>query len=71
MGLLLLSRWMARLERGLHARLLDAPSSRPNRPLTEPKRLGRMRERAADPATWRDLAYLLLAFPLGSCPSRS
>ena len=65
MGLLLLSRWMARLERGLHARLLDAPVEPPYRPLTEPKRLGRMRERAADPATWRDLAYLLLAFPLG------
>ena len=65
MGLLLLWRWMASLERGLHARLLDAPVEPPYRPLTEPKRLGRMRERASDPATWRDLAYLLLAFPLG------
>ena len=65
LGLLLLWRWMAALERRLHATLLDAPIEPPYRPLTEPKRLGRMRERAADPATWKDLAYLLLAFPMG------
>src|SRR5689334_10067600 len=65
MVLLLLLRGMAGLERRLHATLLDAPIESPYRPLTEPKRLGRMRQRATDPATWKDLAYLLLAFPMG------
>ncbi|HWT25404.1 MAG TPA: sensor domain-containing protein, partial [Solirubrobacteraceae bacterium] len=64
-GLLLLWRRMAAFERALHARLLDAPIDPPYRRLTEPKRLGRIRERATDPATWKDLAYLLLAFPMG------
>jgi signal transduction histidine kinase len=65
MGLMLLWRRMAGVERGLHARLLDAPIEPPYRPLTEPKRLGRMRERATDRATWKDLGYLVLAFPMG------
>ena len=30
-----------------------------------PTRLGRIRDRAADPATWKDLAYLWLLMPLG------
>ena len=37
----------------------------PYRPLGAPTSLGRLRERIADPATWKDLVYLFLAFPMG------
>ena len=37
----------------------------PYRPPLSPTRLGRIRDRATDPATWKDLAYLLLLMPMG------
>jgi len=64
-GLMLAWRRLARLERRLLGRLHGLSLPDPYRALTAPTRLGRVRERLADPATWRDLAYLLLAFPLG------
>ncbi len=56
------------------ARPLRAPPARshlglelgdPYRPLKSAGVFGRLRERLADPATWKDLVYLFLAFPLG------
>jgi signal transduction histidine kinase len=59
-------RWLAHLERGLIARLIGTEIPTPYRP--DPanarwwKRLG---ARLSDPATWKDLAFLLLQLPLG------
>jgi signal transduction histidine kinase len=59
-------RWIAQLERRIIARLLGTEIPAPYRP--DPpdtrwwKRLG---ARLADPATWKDLAFLLLQLPLG------
>ena len=58
-------RWLARCERRLLRRLLDVDIESPYRPLVSASRLGRVRDRAVDPATWKDLAYLLLLMPLG------
>ena len=59
-------RWLAQLERRIIGRLLvtDIPEPyRPDPPDTRWwKRLG---ARLADPATWKDLAFLLLQLPLG------
>ncbi len=64
-GLMLAWRRLARLERRLLMRFHGVSLPDPYRALTAATRFGRVRERLADPATWRDLAYLLLAFPLG------
>jgi signal transduction histidine kinase len=64
-ALMFLWRALARLERRLLRRLLDVGIENPYRPLLSPTRLGRIRERATDPATWKDLAYLLLLMPMG------
>ena len=64
-GLMFLWRWLARCERRLLRRLLDVEIESPYRPLVSASRLGRVRDRAVDPATWKDLAYLLLLMPLG------
>ena len=64
-GLMFLWRWLARCERRRLRRLLDVDIEDPYRPLVSPTRLGRVRDRAIDPATWKDLAYLLLLMPLG------
>ena len=59
-------RWLAQLERRIIGRLLGVEIPAPYRP--DPpdtrwwKRLG---ARLADPATWKDLAFLLLQLPLG------
>ncbi|HEX6651561.1 MAG TPA: sensor domain-containing protein, partial [Thermoleophilaceae bacterium] len=59
-------RWMAHVERRIIGRLLGTEIPEPYRP--DPpdtrwwKRLG---ARLADPATWKDLAFLLLQLPLG------
>ena len=59
-------RWLAQFERGLIGRLIGVEIPTPYRP--DPpeaswwKRLG---ARLADPATWKDLAFLLLQLPLG------
>ena len=42
---------------------VDIPD--PYRAPSSETRLGRIRDRATDPATWKDLAYLLLMFPMG------
>ena len=64
-GLMFLWRALARLERRLLRRLLDVEIENPYRTPLSDSRLGRIRDRAADPATWKDLAYLLLLLPLG------
>ena len=64
-GLMFLWRALARFERRLLRRLLDVDIEQPYRALPSASRLGRIRDRAADPATWKDLAYLLLLMPLG------
>ena len=59
-------RWLAQLERRIIGRLLgtEIPEPVPARPAGHRwwKRLG---ARLADPATWKDLAFLLLQLPLG------
>ena len=64
-GLMFLWRALARFERRLLRRLLDVEIEHPYRTPLSATRLGRIRDRAADPATWKDLAYLLLLMPLG------
>jgi signal transduction histidine kinase len=63
--LLLAWRRLARFHRKLLRRWLGEHVEEPYRPLTSPSAWGRMRERIGDPATWKDLAYLLLMFPMG------
>jgi signal transduction histidine kinase len=59
-------RWMAQLERGIMARLLGVEIPAPYRPDPPDSRWWkRVGARLADPATWKDLAFLLLQLPLG------
>ena len=59
-------RWMADLERRLLAGLGCARIPRPYRPVPEDAGLWqRIAARLADPATWKDLIFLLLQLPLG------
>ena len=64
-ALMFLWRALARFERRLLRRLLDVDIASPYRTPLSASRLGRIRDRATDPATWKDLAYLLLLMPLG------
>jgi signal transduction histidine kinase len=64
-GLMFLWRALARFERRLLARMLDVRIDDPYRTPISDTRLGRVRDRLVDPATWKDLAYLLLLMPLG------
>src|SRR4051812_20840404 len=64
-ALMFLWRALARLQRALLRRLLDVDIEDPYRPPFSATRLGRIRDRATDPATWKDLAYLLLLMPMG------
>jgi len=57
-------RWMARFERWLGERLLGVPLPPPYRQETERAWFARLLARIADPATWKDLAYLVAHFPL-------
>jgi signal transduction histidine kinase len=57
-------RHLARMERRLVGSLLAVEIADPYRPIRSDTRTGRIRERITDPATWKDLAYLLLHFPL-------
>jgi signal transduction histidine kinase len=59
-------RWLAELERGLIGRLtgVQIPSPYRSDPVGE-RWWRRFAARLADPATWKDLAFLLLQFPLG------
>jgi signal transduction histidine kinase len=59
-------RWIAELERGLIGRLVGVEIPSPYRP--DPARdhwWSRIAARLSDPATWKDLAFLLLQLPLG------
>jgi signal transduction histidine kinase len=59
-------RWIAELERGLIGRLVAVRIPSPYRPDPEGGRWWRrIAARLADPATWKDLAFLLLQLPLG------
>ncbi|HEY7077207.1 MAG TPA: sensor histidine kinase [Solirubrobacteraceae bacterium] len=58
------ARMLARFERRLAGRLLGEELADPYRP-AEGNWWARLLSRAADPATWKDLAYLILDFPLG------
>jgi signal transduction histidine kinase len=64
-GLMFFWRWLAGRQRRLVGALLDVQIETPYREPRSETRLGRIRDRAVDPATWRDLAYLLLLMPLG------
>ena len=59
-------RWFARLERRLLRALTEVEIQEPYRP--EPREAGwsrRIGTRLRDPATWKDLVFLLLQLPLG------
>ena len=56
----------ARAERAFLRAALGADIPRPYRPIPPGSILTRWRARAADPATWRDGAYLVLLGPLGT-----
>jgi signal transduction histidine kinase len=59
-------RWLADLERRLIGSLVGVEIPSPYRPDPPAARLWtRFAARLADPATWKDLAFLLLQFPLG------
>ncbi|OZM69983.1 two-component system sensor kinase [Amycolatopsis antarctica] len=58
-------RGAARLERARLYALLDTWVPMPYRSLPEGSQRERWKARLGDPATWRDLAYLVLLFPLG------
>src|SRR5262249_55451399 len=64
-GTMLLWRAGAQYERRRIAALAGMPLAPPYRPLPEANVWHRLVARAGDPATWRDLLYLLLLFPLG------
>ena len=57
--------WLADLERRIIFSLTGTPIPSPYRALPEGGRWERLRARLADPATWKDLAFLLLQFPFG------
>ncbi|GAB3474383.1 sensor domain-containing protein [Amycolatopsis cihanbeyliensis] len=61
----LLCRGGARVERARVYALLDTYIPIPYRPLPEGGQKLRWRARLRDEATWRDLGYLILLFPLG------
>ncbi|MBA3263456.1 MAG: sensor domain-containing protein [Thermoleophilaceae bacterium] len=57
---------LAEGERRIIAALTGTIIPNPYRPVTEgASRWGRLRARLADPATWKDLTFLLLQFPFG------
>jgi signal transduction histidine kinase len=57
--------WLAGLERRTIGALTGTLIPSPYRPLPEGGWWERLRARLADPATWKDLAFLLLQFPFG------
>jgi signal transduction histidine kinase len=61
------SRWIAQLERRLIAALTGRVIADPYRPVaTDASIWRRLGARLADPATWKDLVFLLLQLPLGA-----
>jgi signal transduction histidine kinase len=58
--------WVARLERRLIGALTGRAIADPYRPVPpESSRWSRLQARLTDPATWKDLVFLLLQLPLG------
>jgi signal transduction histidine kinase len=58
--------WLADVERRVIGALTGTEIPRPYRPVPpDGGRWERLRARLADPATWKDLAFLLLQFPFG------
>jgi signal transduction histidine kinase len=57
--------WLAGVERGIIGSLTGSRVASPYRPLPEGGWWERLRARLADPATWKDLTFLLLQFPFG------
>jgi signal transduction histidine kinase len=57
--------WLAGVERRIIGSLSGNLIASPYRPLPEGGWWDRLRARLADPATWKDLTFLLLQFPLG------
>ncbi|MGH2782084.1 MAG: sensor histidine kinase, partial [Thermoleophilaceae bacterium] len=57
--------WLAELERRTIQRLTGREIPSPYRPLPEGGWWERLQARLADPATWKDLAFLFLQFPFG------
>ncbi len=64
-GVIVASRWLAMGERRLVDALLGVEIASPYRPLPREGHWERLKAFLSDPATWRDLLYLLLQFPLG------
>jgi signal transduction histidine kinase len=64
-GTLVFWRWAANTERNRAALVLDAPIPRPARLAPDGGLLARWRARATDPATLKELGYMLLLGPLG------
>jgi signal transduction histidine kinase len=66
-AMLHLWRWMAQGERWLIGRLLGVEIADPYRPV-RPRagHWGLLRGKLSDPATWKDLLFLLFQFPLGT-----
>jgi signal transduction histidine kinase len=58
-------RWLAGVERRTIHTLTGTTIPDPYRPLPAGNWWGRLRARLADPATWKDLVFLFLQFPLG------
>ena len=64
-GTLMLSRWMAIGERRLVHALLDFEIPAPYRPLPAERGWERLKAFLSDPATWRDVVFLLLQVLMG------
>jgi signal transduction histidine kinase len=57
--------WLAEVERRVIQVLTGTRIANPYRPLPQGGWWVRLRARLADPATWKDLVFLLLQFPIG------
>lgn len=65
-GMLLAWRWLAEVERWLTERLLGVRIPPPYRPVRPEAGFStRLRTYIVDPATWKDLVYLILRLPIG------
>jgi signal transduction histidine kinase len=58
------TRWLVNQHRRMAGRVLGSPVPAPYRTLEGGSRLERLRVAAADPLSWRDLGWLLVALPL-------
>jgi signal transduction histidine kinase len=64
MGSMPLTRWVTNLHRRWAAEVLGSPVPPPYRSVEGVGRMEGLRAMAADPMTWRDLGWLLIALPL-------